>query len=78
MIKDWITRAIALLDHSLNPVPQEINELDWKEMLSPDKERLAQHLSAMANQPAGGFLIFGIEDKAAKLVGINKDRKSVV
>lgn len=72
MIKDWIIRAIALLDHSLNPVPQEINELDWKEMLSPDKERLAQHLSAMANQPAGGFLIFGIEDKAAKLVGINK------
>ena len=41
MIKDWIIRAIALLDHSLNPVPQEINELDWKEMLSPDKERLA-------------------------------------
>ncbi|WP_461103291.1 ATP-binding protein [Spirosoma koreense] len=73
MVKDWITRALALLDHSLKPVPQEINELDWKEMLSPDKERLIQHLSALANLPAGGFLVFGIEDKAAKLVGVTRE-----
>jgi ATP-dependent DNA helicase RecG len=35
MVKNWITKAFALLDHTLHPMPHEINELDWKESLSP-------------------------------------------
>jgi predicted HTH transcriptional regulator len=53
-------RVKELLHRCLNPVPTEINELDWKAALSEKSERLAQHLSAFANQSQGGFLIFGI------------------
>ena len=73
MIKNWIQKAIELLDHSLNPVPQELNELDWKENLSPDTKKLGRHISAFANQPGGGFLVFGIEDKTANLKGITQN-----
>ncbi len=79
MIKNWIHRAFELLTHSLEPVPQEINELDWKESLSPDNAKLTRHLSAFANQPGGGFMVFGIENKTAKLIGIShKDTDLIV
>lgn len=39
MIKNWIQKALDLLGHSLNPIPQELNELDWKEDLSPDNAK---------------------------------------
>lgn len=51
MIKNWINRAISLLEHSLHPMPQELNELDWKESLSPNNEKLIKHLTAFANLP---------------------------
>ena len=72
MIKNWIQKALNLLDHSLNPIPQELNELDWKEELSPDKLKLSRHLSAFANQSGGGFMVFGIEDKPNRLIGVNQ------
>lgn len=72
MIKNWIHKALDFLDHSLNPIPQELNELDWKEEISPDKVKLSRHLSAFANQPGGGFMVFGIEDKPNRLVGVNQ------
>lgn len=72
MNKEWVLRALALLDHSLKLIPGELDELDWKENLSSDKERLAQHLMAFANFPGGGFFVFGIEDRTAKVVGIDK------
>ncbi len=28
-MKTWINRAIEYLKHSLEPIPQEINEIDW-------------------------------------------------
>ncbi|MBA3626087.1 MAG: ATP-binding protein, partial [Methylibium sp.] len=59
-MKDWINRAMAVLHASLEPPRHELNELDWKSALSPDKRRLAEHLSAFANQPGGGFLVYGI------------------
>jgi hypothetical protein len=31
MIKNWTKKAIEYLEHSLIPIPQEINEIDWKE-----------------------------------------------
>jgi len=54
-------KCIELLEKSLSPLPQELNELDWK--LSTCKaERMIKHISAFANYPGGGYLIFGIED----------------
>lgn len=72
MNKNWINRAVSLLDNSLTPVPQELNELDWKEDLSPNNQKLSKHLSAFANYPGGGFLAFGIENKSASLVGVDR------
>lgn len=57
---------------ALPPIPQELNELDWKEDLSPDNAKLCRHLSAFANQPGGGFMVFGIEDKPLRLVGVTQ------
>jgi predicted HTH transcriptional regulator len=73
MKPDWINRAIALLDQSLNPVPTELNEIDWKEKLSPNKEKLKQHLVAFSNSSGGGFLVFGIRNKDANIVGVSKE-----
>lgn len=54
-------KCIELLEKSLNPLPQELNELDWKASTSKS-ERMGRHLSAFANYTGGGFLVFGIED----------------
>lgn len=70
MSDNWLNRAIALLDQSLNPISNELNELDWKEKLSPNKEKLKQHLIALANLPGGGFLVFGIRDRDGEIIGI--------
>lgn len=59
---DWKERAIALLKESLEPVPSELNEIDWKSDLSDKSERLAQHISAFANYPYGGMLVYGVND----------------
>ena len=61
-MNQWEETAIQLLTKSLHPVPLELNELDWKSDLSPKKERLAQHLSAFANQANGGYLAFGFDN----------------
>ena len=50
----WIEDAIKNLHNSLHPVKVELNELDWKSDLSVKSERLAQHISAFANQVGGG------------------------
>jgi predicted HTH transcriptional regulator len=59
---DWRIKAIQLLEASLYPIPAELNEIDWKSGLSTKTERLAQHLSAFANQKGGGILVFGINN----------------
>jgi len=61
-MKHWEKRAIELLHKSLKPIPQELNELDWKSKLSDNSEKLAQHLSAFANQENGGVLVFGMNE----------------
>ncbi len=35
-MKNWITKAYAYLDKSLGTVPSELNEIVWKESLSPN------------------------------------------
>lgn len=72
ILKSWTNRTFALLDHCLGKVPLEINELDWKEELSPKSDKLAQHLSAFANYPGGGFIVFGINDKTGEVIGVDK------
>jgi ATP-dependent DNA helicase RecG len=69
-MKQWEPRALELLNKSFSGVRQELNELDWKVALSPNREKLSQHLSAFANYPGGGFLIFGIDNKTCQPVGI--------
>lgn len=39
MDKHWIVSALEYLTQSLEPVPHEINEIDWKAGLSPEKKR---------------------------------------
>lgn len=68
-MKNWLNRALALLMNSLEPPRHELNELDWKAALSPDKKRLAEHLSALANYPGGGYLVYGV-DNSGSPVGI--------
>jgi len=71
-MKSWENKLYALLDASLNPIPQELNELDWKENISPNNKKLSKHLCAFANHAGGGFLVFGIDDKDGTILGIDK------
>jgi len=73
-MKAWMTKAFELLQASLEPPKHELNELDWKAALSPDKKRLTEHLSAFANQPGGGYLVYGV-DSAGTPAGV--DEKTV-
>jgi ATP-dependent DNA helicase RecG len=69
----WIDRARGLLHQSLSPLPTETNELDWKSGFSANKERLIEHLSAFANYPGGGFMIFGIDHNTGAVKGISRE-----
>ncbi len=60
--KHWIEGAMRSLHECLNPIPHEVNELDWKTRLSEKSERLAEHLMAFSNYPNGGCLVFGVAD----------------
>lgn len=71
-MKTWVSKALNLLAASLEPPKHELNELDWKAALSPDKKRLTEHLSALANQPGGGNLVFGVDAKGTP-IGIDED-----
>jgi predicted HTH transcriptional regulator len=60
--RHWVKAALQVLDESLHPVPHEANEIDWKVQLSDNKERLAEHLMALANHANGGILVFGLNN----------------
>ena len=64
-MKDWRDLAVEILKESLNPIPHELSEMDWKSGLSPKTDRLAQHICAFANHPGGGMFAFGINDDGA-------------
>ncbi|MDB6152522.1 MAG: transcriptional regulator [Chthoniobacteraceae bacterium] len=66
-MKNWLTKALQLLGESLEPPRHELNELDWKAALSTDKKRITEHLSAFANHPGGGFLVFGMDNSGTPL-----------
>jgi ATP-dependent DNA helicase RecG len=77
-MKAWLNKAKEFLVQSLGKVPQELNELDWKEHLSPKNDKLCQHICAFANHPGGGYLVFGIDDNTAKPIGINKNEADAI
>ena len=60
-MKPWLAKALELLRASLSPPRHELSELDWKAGLSAETKRLTEHLSAFANQPGGGFFVFGVD-----------------
>ena len=72
-MKPWINKARSLLEASLQPPSQELNEIDWKSGLSPVKKRLTEHLSALSNYPGGGFLIYGI-GSSGELKGVTSEQ----
>jgi ATP-dependent DNA helicase RecG len=69
----WVGLATLALRESLHPVPAELNELDWKAALSTQRERLIEHLIAMANLRNGGTLAYGI-DNNGHAVGVDAAR----
>lgn len=77
-MKQWIKKAKEYLTQSLGKVPQELNELDWKETLSPNNGKLCHHICAFANLPGGGYLVFGINSKTATPQGINKEEADLI
>lgn len=74
MNKHWVAQAVQWLKTCRQPVPHEINELDWKLLLSENKERLTQHLIAFANHSNGGCLVFGVAEPDASLVGVKHEQ----
>lgn len=71
--KHWVRDALLALSESLVPLPHETNEIDWKVCLSDKKERLAEHLIAFANNPNGGYLVFGVGDGDGHLEPISQE-----
>ena len=76
-MKNWIEKAKSLLHDSLHPVPAELNPLDWKSGLSPDNERLAQHISAFANYDGGGVFAFGVNNDAT-LSSVSQEQANTI
>jgi ATP-dependent DNA helicase RecG len=64
-MKPWVQRAKELLASSLEPPYHELNEIDWKSAVSPNKQRLIEHLCAFANYPGGGWLVYGIRSDSS-------------
>lgn len=62
---NWKETALQALKDSLFPIPTELNGIDWKSGLSCKTERLAQHISAFANNKGGGVLVFGVDNDGA-------------
>lgn len=77
VIPTWLEQAKQFLERSLHPVPNELNELDWKETLSPNTEKLKQHLSAFSVWPGGGYLVFGVGQNG-KPIGIKQNEAETI
>ena len=73
-MKEWVLKAQELLAESLNPVPSELNELDWKEDLSSNSNKLNKHLTAFANKAGGGFMAYGIKNQEGEIAGVTSEQ----
>lgn len=43
-MRNWEKKALELLEKSLTGIPHELNELDWKENLSSNHEKLSKNI----------------------------------
>ena len=77
-MKNWIPKAVSYLEKSLGKIPSELNEIDWKASLSPKNDKLCKHITAFSNLPGGGFLVFGVDDKTAAILGITKPDADII
>ncbi len=75
---DWKEEAVRYLHQSLHPVKTELNELDWKSGLSEKSERLAQHISAFANQTGGGTFAFGVNNDASLFTPSREQAEDII
>lgn len=71
-------KGIEWLKKSLDLVPIELNELDWKVNISDDKDKFARHLSAFSNQTNGGFLVFGVDDMGVPFGVTQEECKTII
>jgi predicted HTH transcriptional regulator len=78
MIKELEAKAVEILEASLKPLPHEKNELDWKSDLSEKSDKLAQHISAFANHPGGGFFVFGVNNDGVPVGVRNHDYSEII
>lgn len=74
----WVKTAITLLKKSLHPIPQELNELDWKSGLSDKTDRLTKHICGFANYPNGGFFAYGINNSGASAPLTQEEMDAVI
>ncbi len=49
-MKNWVRKSLNFLSARLESPRHELNELDWKAALSPDKKRLRKHVSAKSKK----------------------------
>lgn len=77
-MKTWVEKAKELLASSLEPPHHELNEIDWKTALSPNKQRLVEHLCAFSNYPGGGWLVYGINSDASSAGITSTDVETIV
>lgn len=61
-MSNWKEKALDALHRSLYPVPQELNDIDWKGGLSNKTDRLSQHICAFVNLKGDGVIVFGVND----------------
>lgn len=77
-MKAWVSKALEYLEKSLGKVSVELNELDWKETISPNNNKLCQHISAFASTPGGGFIVFGIKNKTQEVTGLSTEEANKI
>ena len=63
-MKQSRTSLVSLIKATLEK-KTEVNEIDFKEHLSLDQDRLKEHINAFGNSDGGGTFVFGINSKFA-------------
>lgn len=56
----WLAEAKRLLARGLAAGSFEDDRIEWKQVLPAGEQKPAKHLSAFANTPGGGYLVFGV------------------